>query len=228
MFHNSLCARRFGVLLGVLISASLVNAGDLSKYRPFQFGMDLAKAAEVGGMRVSDAKVIHRLPALIQELAWRPERLQQFSLSDPVTDVVLSFYNGELFRMAVAYDRFKTRGMTTADMTEAISAIYGTAVLPSGEMAVASSLRGNMNVVARWEDSQYLCNLLHPTDEPVFYFTLSSKRLDAMARSAIVEAVRIEAEQAPQKEIDDRRKQEQDRLLQLDNARVANKPTFRP
>ena len=69
---------------------------------------------------------------------------------------------------------------------------------------------------------------MDPTEEPVFYFILSSKRLDAMAGSAIVEAVRIEAEQAPQKEIDDRNKQEQDRLLQLDNARVANKPKFRP
>jgi len=228
MFHNGFFARRVGVLLGVLASASLVNADDLSKYRPFQFGMDLAKASEAGGMHVSDAKVIYRRPALIQELTWRPERAQLFSISDPVTDVVLSFYNGELFRIAVEYDRYKTKGMTTADMTEAISAIYGTATLPLDETSAASSLRGNMNVVARWEDAQYVCNLLHPTDEPLFYFILSSKRLDAMARSAIVEAVRIDAEQAPQKEIDDRNKQEQDRLLQLENARVANKPKFRP
>ena len=228
MFHTSLVARCFGVLVGVLAAASLANADDLSKYRPFQFGMDLARAAEAGGMHVSDAKAIHRRPALIQELTWRPERSQLFSISDPVTDVVLSFYNGELFRMAVEYDRYKTRGMTTADLTEAISAIYGTAVLPVDEIAVASSLRGNMNVVARWEDSQYLCDLLHPTDEPVFYFILASKRLDAMARSAIVEAVRLDAEQAPQREIDDRNKQEQDRLLQLENARDANKPKFRP
>jgi len=190
--------------------------------------MDLAKAAEAGGMRVSDAKAIHQRPALIQELTWRPERSQLFSISDPVTDVVLSFYNGELFRMAVEYDRYKTRGMTTGDMTEAISAIYGTATLPLDETGAASSLRGNMNVVARWEDSQYVCNLLHPTDEPVFYFILSSKRLDAMAHSAIVEAVRIDTDQAPQKEIDDRNKREQERQLQLENARVANKPKFRP
>jgi hypothetical protein len=228
MFNTSLFPRCFGVLLGVLASASLVNADDLSKYRPFQFGMDLTKAAAAGGMHISDAKAIHQRPALIQELTWRPDRSPAFSISDPVTDVVLSFYNGELFRMAVEYDRYKTRGMTTADMTEAISAIYGTAALPVDEIAVASSLRGNLNVVARWEDSQYLCNLLHPSDEPVFYFVLSSKRLDAMARSAIVEAVRIDAEQAPQKEIDDRNKQEQDRLLQLENARGANKPKFRP
>ena len=228
MFNTSHFARHFAVLLGVLASASLVNADDLSKYRPFQFGMGLAKAAEAGGMHVSDAKAIHQRPALIQELTWRPDRSQAFSISDPVTDVVLSFYNGELFRMAVEYDRYKTKGMTTADMTEAISAIYGTAVLPVDEIAVASNLRGNMNVVARWEDSQYLCSLLHPTDEPVFYFILSSKRLDDMARSAVIEAVRMETEQAPQKEIDDRNKREQDRLLQLENARVANKPKFRP
>ena len=228
MFNTSLFARCFGVLLGALVSASLVNADDLSKYRPFQFGMDLAKAAEAGGMRVSDAKAIHQRPALIQELTWRPERSQLFSISDPVTDVVLSFYNGELFRMAVEYDRYKTRGMTTGDMTEAISAIYGTATLPLDETGAASSLRGNMNVVARWEDSQYVGNLLHPTDEPVFYFILSSKRLDAMAHSAIVEAVRIDTDQAPQKEIDDRNKREQERQLQLENARVANKPKFRP
>ena len=52
MFDTGLIARCFGVLIGVLASASLVNADDLSKYRPGQFGMDLTKAAAAGGMRV--------------------------------------------------------------------------------------------------------------------------------------------------------------------------------
>ncbi len=216
------------VLFGVLLSATLVSAGDLSKYRAFQFGMNLATVAEAGGMRVSDAKVVHQRPALIQELSWRPERLEPAFLADPVTSVELSFYNGELFRMVVAYDRYKTRGMTTEDMVEAISVVYGVAARPPDEKAVGSALQGSMNVVARWEDPQYLSNLLHPADEQVFYLVLSSKRLEALAAPAIVEATQIEAQEAPQKELDLRKKQEEDLLLQIEKTRLANKATFRP
>ena len=225
---RQLSVRRFGVLFAVLSSASFLHAGDLSKYRAFQFGMDLASVAQAAGMRISDAKAVHQRPALIQELSWRPERLQPALLADTVTGVELSFYNGELFRMVVSYDRYKTRGMTTDDMVEAISAIYGIAARPPGETAVVSALQGNMNVVARWEDSQYLCNLLHPADEQVFYLVLSSKRLDALVGPAIVEAARIEAQEAPQKELDLRKKQAEDLLLQIEKARLANKATFHP
>ena len=209
-------------------STALLNAGDLSKYRPFQFGMDITRAAEAGGMRASEVKTVHQRPALIQELDWRPERSQPYPVTDSVTEVALSFYNGELFRMVVAYDRYKTRGMTTEDLIAAISSIYGVAARPPDETAAVSALQGDMNVVARWEDPQYLCNLLQPANEQVFYLVLLSKRLNALAGPAIVVATRIEAQEAPQRELDLRKKQEEDSLLQIEKDRLANKAAFRP
>ena len=53
----------------------LQSAGDLSKYRNFQLGTDLSTVAKQTGVNPSEAKVIHRRPALIQELEWRPQPL---------------------------------------------------------------------------------------------------------------------------------------------------------
>jgi hypothetical protein len=49
-----------------------------------------------------------------------------------------------------------------------------------------------------------------------------------LARPAIVEGTRIEAQEAPQREIDLRKKREEDLLLQIQKARLANKAIFRP
>src|SRR5438128_9222049 len=110
-----------------VFSASLLCAGDLSSYREFQFGMNLLAVAKQAGMKPAEAKVIHHRPALIQDLEWQPRHFPSSSLeADPVKDVRFSFYNGELFRMVVNYDRHKTEGLTAEDMIEAISANYGT------------------------------------------------------------------------------------------------------
>jgi hypothetical protein len=58
-------------------------AGDLSTYRNFQLGTDLATVAKQAGEDPSQANVIHRRPALIQELEWRPQS-GSTSQADPV------------------------------------------------------------------------------------------------------------------------------------------------
>src|SRR5579871_6862681 len=110
--------RMLGILCGGVLGASMLWAGDFSSYRGFQFGMSLSDAAKQAGMSVSEATVVHRSPALIQELDWRPRWPMQASTvqADPVEDARLSFYNGKLFRIVVGYDRYKVEGMTTDDM----------------------------------------------------------------------------------------------------------------
>src|ERR1700761_3496526 len=93
-------------LLSLFLSPSLF-AADLSTYRGFQFGMNLNSAAKHSGMDVSEATVIHERPARIQELTWRPSRFSS-SATDPVEQVLFSFYNGQLFRMVIDYDTQKT------------------------------------------------------------------------------------------------------------------------
>jgi hypothetical protein len=57
---------------------------------------------------------------------------------------------------------------------------------------------------------------------------LYSKRADAAAQAAIAEAVRLETQEAPQREIDKQKKRDDDDRLALEKARTANKPNFRP
>jgi len=83
--------------------AASASGVDLSKYRDFQLGANLPAIAKPKGGSITAAKTIHRRPALIQELQWRPqpEGLQARSEKD----VVFSFHDGELYRITVNYDR---------------------------------------------------------------------------------------------------------------------------
>src|SRR5438270_9897407 len=118
-------------LLALLFSPSLSGA-DLSTYRGFQFGMSLNAAVKHSGMDISEVTVIHERPARIQELSWRPVRFSS-SDTDPVEQVLFSFYNGQLFRMVVDYDNQKTEGLSVRDIVEAMSTRYGTATRPAIE-----------------------------------------------------------------------------------------------
>jgi len=214
-----------------LVSAPLIDAQDLSRYREFQFGMNLLAVAKQVGLEPSEVKVIHRRPVVIQELQWQPRRsLASSPQADPVNEVLFSFYNGELFRIVVNYDRYKTEGLTTGDVVEAISAKYGTASKPAAEIIFSSSKVYNDSevVIARWEDSQYSFNLFRSSYQPTFGMVMFSKRLDALARAAIVEAIRLDEQEAPQREIERQKEQDAKDRAGQQKARLANKPNFRP
>ena len=112
---------RLGSVCGVISAATV--AGDLSKYREFQFRTDLPTVLKQAGADMSQVKVIHTRPALIQTLAWHPRSLGPSSQPESVGDVVFSFYNGELYRIAVNYDRYEIEGLTTQDMVDALSLV---------------------------------------------------------------------------------------------------------
>jgi hypothetical protein len=218
-----------GILCGVL-SASALYSADFSQYRGLQFGMSLAAAAKAAGTATAEVTIIHRRPALIQEVEWQPH--PSFSSdpvnTDPVKQGLLCFFNGELFRIVVTYDRYKVEGMTADDIIEGISAIYGPASRPTAEIAYHSNYGEVAKVLARWEDSEYSYNLVRTGDQSSFAMVLSSKRLDALAQASIVEAVRLDAQEAPQREIEKQKDQAEAERLVGEKARSANKPNFRP
>jgi hypothetical protein len=204
-------------------------ARDLSRYRVFQFGMTLPEIAKLAGVEVSAARVIHNRPAIIQELAWQPRYLPRTSpQADSVKEVLFTFYNGELFRMVVDYDSYKTEGMTVDDMVEAISSKYGTATTPAAGITVSTSEVYNDRemVIARWEDMEYSFNLFHSSYKPAFGVIAFSKKLDARARVAVAEAIRLDDREAPQQEIERQKKQAADDHAAQEKARVLNKPNF--
>jgi len=218
-------------LQGTPASAPVTYAKDLSKYREFQFGMNLPAVAKQADVNASEARVVHQRPAMIQELEWWPQRAQGTSPeTDSVKEVLFSFYNGELFRMMVNYDQYKAEGLTDEDMIEAISAKYGPATRPAAKIILFSSFHvynDSENVIARWEDSQYSFNLFRSSYQPTFGLLVFSKRLDTVAQAAIVTAMRLDEQEAPQREIERQKKQDEDNRAAQEKARPANKASFR-
>ena len=218
---------------GVELSAPLIHGQDLSRYRGFQFGTGLLSVTKQTGMKASEARTIHQRPALIQELEWQPQHfLGGSSLqTDPVEKVLFSFYNGELFRIVVNYDRYKTEGLTDKDMIEAISEKYGTATRPTAKTITFSSSQvynDSEKVIARWEDAQYSFNLFRSSYEPTFGIVVFSKRLDALARAAVAEAIRLDEQEAPQREAERQKRQDEENRTAQEKSRQANKATFQP
>ncbi len=224
--------RLLGLSLGAdPVSAPLIYAQDLSRYREFQLGMNLLAVAKQADMKPSEARLIHQRPAVIQELNWQSQLSLTSSQADPVRTILFSFYNGELFRMVVNYDPYRTKGLTDEDMVEAISAKYGTATRPAGKIILFSSFQvynDSEKVIARWEDSQYSFNLFRSSYQPTFGMLVLSKRLDALAQAAIVEAIRLDEQEAPQREIARQKKQDQEDRAAQEKARLVNKVAFRP
>ena len=215
----------------VLCSPSML-AQDLSRYRDFELGMNLHSVAEKIDARPSEVKVLHRRPAVIQELEWRPQRTLASSREvESVNEVLFNFCDGELFRMVVSYDQQRTQGLTDQDMIEAISATYGIATTPAATMILFSSsyvYNSSEKVIARWEDTQSTVSLFRSSNQPRFGILILSKRVDALAQAAIAKAIRLDEREAPQREIARQKKEGDDTRAAQEKARPANKADFRP
>ncbi len=210
----------------LLLFSPLLCGADLSTYRGFQFGMSLDAAVKHSGMDVSEVKTLHQHPARIQELAWNPERFSGISQdTDPVQQVLFSFYNGELFRMVVDYDTEKISGLTSEDIVEAVSRKYGTPTRPGVTLLLPAEFsEDTVQVVARWENTDNLFSLLQLPSGSSFRLVLVSKRLNALADNAVAEGVRLDAEEAPGLLM----LKEQNAKADLNKDRLANKAHFRP
>jgi hypothetical protein len=230
--------RAIAIFVAVL-SAPSIYSQDLSRYREFQFGTGLPAIAKQAHLKPLDARVIHQRPAVIQELTWEAESFPSSSHgSDSAKNILFSFYNGELFRMVVTYDPDRIAGLTAEDIIEAVSAKYGTATRPVAEIILSSINFYNdgekiistqsEKVLARWEDSQYSFNLYQPSYQATFGMVIYSKRLDALARAAIVESVRLDDQEAPKRETERQKKKDEENRVQREKARQANKAPFRP
>ena len=210
----------------------LIHAQDLSSYRGFQLGMSLSAAAKQAEINPSEAKVIYQRPAVIQELEWQPQSSSSSSAqADPVEEVLFSFYNGQLYRIVVNYDERRTVGLTDEDLIEAISAKYGRPTTPVAQIISSSPSEvysDSEKVLARWEDSQYSFNLFRFSYGSVPGMLVFSKRLDALAQVAIVEAIRLNKQEAPQREIDRQKQQDDEKRAAGQKARPVNKANFRP
>jgi hypothetical protein len=209
----------------LLIVQQSIRAADLSTYRQFQFGMSSAEVTKLAGLEPSAVKMLHQRPAVIEELEWMPHLFGvTVGDADPVHDILFSFYNGHLYRILVHYDSQRTEGMTTADLIQAISGTYGaannnhtTSALPLGNSEFA-------DLLARWEDSQFSYSLVRLGYGRNLGMVAFSKGLERESRAAIREAIRLDEQEFPAKEI----QRQKDVALAVEKSRPANNMNFRP
>jgi hypothetical protein len=209
--------------------SAVTLAADLSTYRDFHLGADLTTIAKQAGANPSQAKVIHRRPALIQELEWRPQSLGPSSQREAAEKVVFSFFDGELFRIVVDYDRHETEGLTVDDLVDAISSTYGPAArLVAPARLFPESYEDRGEILAQWHDSQHRFDLIRSSYGPAFRLLGVTERLETSAQTATLEARRLDDQEAPERDAARLVNEEQVAKVKLEKARLLNKPKFRP
>jgi hypothetical protein len=188
-----------------LLSAPLIHGQDLSKYSIFSFGMSLADLSTWIDQKPTEANLIHQRPAVIQELTWWPPLASGTPRTEPVRKILFSFYNGELYRILVTYDRYVTEGLPAEGMVRTMSAKYGTATRPTAEINFPTNETGEYGttekVIVRWEDSRYSFNLFRSPLSNTFGLVMFSKRLEAQAEAAIAKSLKLEGQEGRQKEV---------------------------
>jgi hypothetical protein len=226
--------RTLAVVLGILLLTQRLGGEGRARYRNFELRSDVAAVSAVAGVPASEARTIHQRPAVLQDLNWRPSRWIVGSTqasTDPVEQITFSFYNDQLFRIVVDYGHDRTQGMTDADMTDGISAVYGTPVkrVP-GAARIGSQVEAESgSPVARWGDADHAVVLYRTSSYgEAFRLIVTESTLDGLARKAAIQAMRLDDQEAPRREIARQKKEQDDGRSAAEKARVANKAIFKP
>ena len=204
-------------------------------YRDFNLGASTKSIVELTETRTGDVRLIHERPALMQELRWMPSSYGTArsapSKGNGVEQIVFSFYENQLSRIAVDYERSRTRGLTDRDVVDELSAVYG-ATSSSTLASTGDAATGNdsvaARVVARWNGPGYAVVLSRWAYGAAFRLVVESTRLAASARADEARAITLDIQEGPQREAARAKRQQQDKDDAETAARGANKATFRP
>ena len=221
-------ARIFLIALVLVLSSQLGSAQDLTRYRVYVLESSLECVVAASGTRAADAKTLHERPAKIQQLEWRaPYGGSERELADPVQGAVFTFYDGALYQVVVSYNRGRTDGLSNSDIIESLTAEYGDPVLASARNRPPAAIIGTL-VLAHWDSAGSSLTLLRSAYSAEFQLVLVSKALSTRAKSAIREAGRLDAIEAPRRELEERNKEIADAADARDKVRTTNKAAFRP
>jgi hypothetical protein len=219
--------------LGLVLSTAFLHSEGQPRYRDFQLGRDLPSISALTGVALSEARTLHRRPAMMQELRWqRPYSSSDPTIpqTEPVKQIVFSFYNDQLSKLVVDYDHDRTAGMTDADLIDAISTEYGPRLKPgarTGGSVVTRAEAESGTPVARWAGADYSV-VLYRGYTSDFRLIVASPRLEALARAADVQATRLDDREAPSRELARQKKETEDARASQEKSRIANKAAFRP
>lgn len=221
-------------LLGIALVGQRLDAQEFARYRTFNLGGSLASVLTSTGAAASDVRTLHERPAVLQDLEWRPSRWitgTATQSTDPVEQMVFSFYDDQLFRIVVDYGSDGTEGMKDLDLIEAISAVYGTPLGRSsrGMSRVPSEVEANSGAsVGRWGDAEHSLVLYRSSSyRPTWRLIVTALRVDGLARTADARARRLDDREAPQREIARQKKEQSDGRAAAEKARTSNKKLFK-
>lgn len=220
---------------GIVWATHSLQGESWSQYRNFELGSKVAAVSAATGGIGSEAKTIHQRPAVLQELEWRPPRWApqgNAPSTDPVERVLFSFYNDQLFRIVVDYNRDRTAGMTQADMIEALSTTYGAVLPKTARPATRAASQVEIesgSPFARWGDAEHSVVLYETSSyRAAFRLIVTDAPHAELARKADAEAQRLDTQEAPQREIARQAKERDDERTAAAKARSTNKDVFRP
>lgn len=222
--------------LALLCATQVLEAQGLAKYRDFELGTSLTTVSGRAAIAASAARTIHDRPAILQDLEWRPSRWAtgaSKASSDPVELVSFSFYNDQLYRTVVDYSYERTEGLTEADMVEALSTSYGAPVPRKAWRAglPLSAVESDSGTpLARWTDAGATAVLYRTSSfrRPRFRLIVAHTQLHELARKAAAQALRLDDQEAPSREVARQKKELADETAAAEQARTVNKKTFRP
>jgi hypothetical protein len=210
----------------LVLAAPTLLAGDLSKYRAFSLGNSLASVLKLTDQRSTDVKIIHDRPVLMQELTWWPVNISSTPHQhQSVEHIVFSFYNGDLYKISVIYDSRAIQGLTSQDMIQTMSAMYGIPPSPAAETKPVNTDRFDpqQRIVAFWADSLSTSTLVRTSSDDFALIVFANSR-NAQAQTADAEAIALDTQERPQKEAAQLKQQNAD----LETARQKNIKSFQP
>ncbi len=202
------------------------------RYRDFLMGSSLASVVKITGASLSAAKVVHSRPAVMQDLEWRPRYYSGGAapLTDPVDVMLFKFYDDQLFTVVADYDRRRTEGMSPEDMIAAISATYGPiSQVQSRHLGTPTVQYGFPDTpLAVWGTADYSVTLLRVAYPQSYRLVVAHTRLENLARTATAIAVRLNTDEAPQREIARQKKEADASAAAQEKAKTENKAQFKP
>jgi len=221
-------ARALSIAVVLLFTSQPGSTQDLSRYRVYVLESSLESVVAASGARAADTKTLHERPARIQQLEWRaPYASSGGEMADPVRGAVFAFHNDALYQIVVSYDRDRTNGLTNREIIESLTALYGDPVLKPANNRPPVALPDTV-VLAQWDSPASSLTLVRDAYTREFQLVLLSKALSTQARTAIREAGRLDAIEAPRRELEERKKEVADAAGALDKIRTTNKAAFRP
>ena len=221
-------ARALSIAIVLLFTSQPGSTQDLSRYRVYVLESSLESVVAASGARAADTKTLHERPARIQQLEWRaPYASSGGEMADPVRGAVFAYHNDALYQIVVSYDRDRTNGLTNREIIESLTALYGDPVLKPANNRPPVALPDTV-VLAQWDSPASSLTLVRDAYTREFQLVLLSKALSTQARTAIREAGRLDAIEAPRRELEERKKEVADAAGALDKIRTTNKAAFRP